>query len=120
MLGLFSSLLIISEVLLTFCTIRFSLDSYKLRNYHHPILSEIFFNNNDLEPNDISKIFEDSNSEEINHHFVIEYLKSIKSYEEQNRDQTTGINTAQKTFIWSLALIPIFSILVISMAFFKT
>lgn len=119
-LGLSASLLIIAEIFLTFCTIRSSLDSYKLRNYVHPITSQRFFKENEIEPDkDEYELFENANSDDVNHHLVREYLKSIRSYEVQNREQTIGINRAQKTFLWSLVMIPIFSILVIAMMFFK-
>lgn len=119
-LGIPASLVLISEIFLTFCTIHSSLDSYKLRNYYHPILSGPFFDDNKSEPNGCMDEFLNADSKEIQNHFTKEYLKSIKSYEEENRDQTFGINKSQKTFLISLVMIPIFSIFVIAMVFFNT
>ncbi len=118
-LGLPASIILLAEVFLTFCTICFALESYKLRNYIHPLLSGLFFNENQPEPNETARLFMDSDADTIKNRFVIDYLKSIKSYEEQNHAQTFGINKAQKTFLYSLAMIPIFSVLVVAMVFFN-
>ena len=64
-------------------------------------------------------MFKDADPDKINEFFVDEYLKCIRSYEIENDQQTKGINSAQKTFLISVVLIPIFSFLVISAHFFN-
>jgi len=112
-LVIIASLALMAEVILTGLTIKYSLDSYKLRSYFHPIGYGAFYQNQDTEINRaVIDQFKNATRDEIDDHFIEEYLKGIKSYQEQNDKQTKGINCAQKTFIWAIVMIPIFSFLV--------
>jgi len=113
-----SAFILMAEVIFTFFTIKYALDSYKLREYDHPVSYEKFYKNGKLDESVVQQ-FKDLQKEEINEYFVDDYLNCIKSYETQNELQTKGINTAQKTFLCSIVLIPIFSALVIAATFFN-
>ncbi len=113
-----SVLIFMAEIILTLFTIKYALNSYKLRIYHHPISFEIFFINNQINL-DIVDQFKNSKQSEMNEHFIEEYLKSIKSYEQQNDLQTSGINHAQICFLGSIIMVPTFAFFIILSRFFS-
>lgn len=117
-LPIFASVILIAEVLLTVCTIKHALDSYKLREYVHPIIFEPFYNGNEIR-DDVLNQFQSATDSQIKEHFAKEYLKGIKSYQEQNEQQTHGINISQKMFVLAVVMIPIFSIIIILAKFFS-
>ncbi len=118
-LPIITILVFMSEVILTFFTIKFALDSYKLRTYNHPISFKAFYEKDSLEESVVQQ-FRDADSSEINEHFIKEYLESIKSYEEQNDHQTRGINKAQICFVGSIVMISVFAFFIILSKFFST
>ncbi len=113
-----SILIFMAEIILMFFTVKFALNSYKLRNYRHPISFKVFFNNNQIN-SEIVEQFRNSGQSEMNEHFIEEYLKSIKSYEQQNNLQTKGINHAQTCFLGLIITIPVFTIFIILSRFFS-
>ncbi len=118
---LIATIVFMAEIILTFFTIKFALESYRLRNYYHPISFKVFFNDKKKDPDSKTMgLFINANTNEINEHFVEEYLKSIKSYEEQNKNQTKGINNAQISFMGSIIAIPIFGFVIILSKFLST
>ena len=100
------------EVILTVITIKCALDSYKLREYEQPIVYTPFYDDNG-QKQDVVDLFTNATEDELREHFTKEYLNCIKSYQQQNEEQTGGINTAQKTFVIAVAMIPIFAIFII-------
>ena len=49
----------------------------------------------------------------FNENMLYSYYESVKSYENQNEKQVSGINNAQITFKIALGAIPVFTILMI-------
>lgn len=107
--GMISIGALVTEVILTTITIKFSLDSYTLRNYYHPITFNPFFTNDNELDNETIETFEQSSVENYYHLMIEEHLRAIQSYQVQNRQQTIGINHAQLTFLWSVLMIPVFA-----------
>lgn len=110
----FASFSLILEIILTVLTIVFAFTSYRLREYTHPISFEKFFKQDKKEPDPTKvKQFQDADSDQINEWAIDNYLKSIKSYEEQNNEQTKWIDYARFTFTGAIIIIPIFAFLII-------
>lgn len=117
-LSIFAGLILSAEVILTIFTIKYSLDSYKLRDYYHPIGYKAFYDeDNDRVDEDVLNDFAQRNTVEIENHLAKEYVKSIKSYEQQNKKQTIGINLAQRSFLIAIILIPIFAVVLLLLKF---
>jgi len=113
-----AAFVLIIEIIFTFLTIRYSLKSYKLREYTHPVSTKVFYKDDELNEENV-QLFKDKESDKINEFYVNEYLKCIKSYEIENELKTHGIDSAEKTFLISIILVPIFSSLVIGAHFFN-
>ena len=95
------------------------LGSSKLREYYHPIGYKVFYNEQTQKIDEpILEKFKTASKEEIHDHFIREYLEGIKSYQEKNREQSKELENAQKTFMLSIVMIPIFSVFIILGKFF--
>jgi len=103
---------LVVEVILTMITIKCALDSYKLREYTHPITFQAFYDGEQPIP-DVVNQFKDASDQEIEEHFINSYLTCIRSYQIQNVEQTSGINTAQRTFVGAVVMIPIFAVFIL-------
>jgi len=105
---------LVVEVILTMITIKCALDSYKLREYDHPISFQTFYRGKqNKQKDDVIDLFRNATDDEIEEHFITEYLKCIRSYEIQNDEQTNGINTSQKAFVGAVIMIPIFAVFIL-------
>lgn len=107
-----------AEVILTFFTIKYAINSYKLREYKHPLSAKTFYDDENLDYDIVDK-FRTAENSELHTHFIDEYLIAINSYESQNKEQVKGINNAQKTFTGSIITIPIFAFFIIMAKFFS-
>lgn len=117
-IAILAGLSLFAEIILTVFTIKYSLESYKLRNYYLPLGYQAFFDENTDEINyDVIKQFNESSKEDFDQHFIDEYLRSIKSYQVQNHDQTVGINKAQRTMIGTIVAIPVFAFFIVLLKF---
>ncbi len=118
LLVFFTALCLMLEVSLTVFTIRFALDSYKLRSYHHPIGHKAFYDSSlgEWNHNAIAEYVELS-EDDFDFNITLEYLEGIKSYEIQNDLQVKGINYAQRTLVTTVIIIPIFTILILLVKF---
>jgi hypothetical protein len=105
---LIDSILLILQISLTCITIICAFMSYRIRTYVHPISYEAFYKRDGSTNDEVIKQFENSTDDEINDHFVMEYIKSIRSYEEQNNSQSGWVDHARWTFIASIGIIPFF------------
>ncbi len=103
---------LIIEVILTMITVKCALDSYKLREYIHPISFRTFYDG-ELPKSDVVEQFKDASDQEIEEHFINSYLTCIRSYQVQNDEQTSGINTAQRAFVGAVVMIPIFAVFIL-------
>lgn len=112
-LATLASMLLIIEVSLTVVTVFFAFRSYRQRTYTHPISYENFYDVNSTTPNSILNQFKEADPDAINDRFADNYLECIKSYEEQNNEQNGWIDRSRKTFIASLGIIPLFSLIMI-------
>ena len=105
---------LVVEVILTMITIKCALDSYKLRTYIHPISFRTFFRGNQKkQKDDVINLFRTGTDDELEKHFITEYLNCIRSYQMQNDEQTHGINVAQRAFLGAIVMIPIFSVFIL-------
>lgn len=103
---------LIVELILTMITIKCALDSYRLREYIHPISFRVFYAGDELDP-DVVEQFQNASDQEIEEHFINQYLTSMRSYQIQNTEQTGGINTAQRAFVGAVVMIPIFTVFIL-------
>jgi len=109
-----ASVALVVELILTIITIKCALDSYKLRVYIHPISFSTFFRGNQKkQKDDVINLFRTATDDELEKHFITEYLNGIRSYQIQNNEQTHGINVAQRAFLVAVIMIPIFSVFIL-------
>lgn len=107
-----SATVLVIEVLFTVLTIRYALNSYRLREYYHPFSYKNFQTNGDFDFSKVERLNNMTNPTFIEN-MIYNYSESIKSYEEQTKLQFKGINDAQITFKVALGAIPVFTVLMI-------
>ncbi len=107
-----SAITLMMEVFFTILTIRYALNSYKLREYYHPFGYKKFMNNENF---DLDKVKElrDMKNPDFDENIIYNYTESLKSYATQTKLQFEGINDAQKVFKIALYAIPVFTFLMI-------
>ena len=102
------------EVVSTAITIILAFHSYRSRVYEHPIVYERFYDKDkDSFDTETTSLFASANKEEIDDAFVRNYLICIRSWEDQNHDQSRDIDKSRIFFMVSIFMIPLFSIAVI-------
>lgn len=115
---LYASIVLMAEVVLTAITVICSVYVYNLKTYTHPINYGTIYKISNGKPDEIIEQFKNASDDEIKDAFVINYMESIKSYEEQNNEKTNDISVAQVTLFLSICMIPIFSYFVILPKFY--
>ena len=108
-----ATLILMTEIILTTLTIRYSIAAYRLREYYYPVTHTKFFDSNGKYNQDLIERFKTSTKEDFNQLLIEEYLESIKRNVTENNDKSKKINYAQKFFLLALAIVPIFSFIII-------
>ena len=107
-----SAITLMAEVGVTILTIHFALNSYKLRDYYHPFGFKKLEENGKFSDQKIQELNNMQNPD-FNENMLYSYYEAVKSYENQNEKQTSGINNAQFTFKIALGAIPVFTFFMI-------
>jgi len=105
---------LVVEVISTAITIILAFHSYRGREYEHPIVYEAFYDSNrDSFDTVTTSQYTSADRDGIDEAFVRNYLICIRSWEDQNHNQSRDIDRSRIFFMISIFMIPVFSIAVI-------
>jgi len=108
----FGIVALIIEIIVTSSAINHAMRAYRMREYYYPLSYEAFFEKNN--PNfDVIEQFKNASKDDFNHHFIKEYLIGIRQNQQAVNDVATNIERAQKTYLYSIVIIPFFVTMIV-------